>query len=97
MIRTFIFSLLAASLVLTAPAASAVQPSTPQACAKWPLGCGPGYQSERLRGIDCQGRSEIGCLCWKNKASKQVCDEYRANKNKNDSGKKIKKKKKKLY
>jgi len=51
-------------------------------CATYPIGCGPGYSNPKLEGIDCGGRSEIGCLCWKNLASKQECDAYRASKNK---------------
>jgi len=51
-------------------------------CATYPIGCGPGYSNPKLEGIDCGGRSEIGCLCWKNLASEQQCDAYRASKNK---------------
>lgn len=51
-------------------------------CVTYPIGCGPGYTNPKLKGIDCGGRSEIGCLCWKNLASKQECDAYRAKKNK---------------
>jgi hypothetical protein len=51
-------------------------------CVTYPIGCGPGYANPKLRGIDCGGRSEIGCLCWKNLASKQECDAYSASKKK---------------
>jgi len=53
-------------------------PRTP--CEQYPLGCGPGYRNPALRGIDCQGRTEIGCLCWKDLASKAECDAYRREK-----------------
>ncbi|MCG6871467.1 MAG: hypothetical protein LJE84_04175 [Gammaproteobacteria bacterium] len=49
-------------------------------CAKFPLGCGPGYTDLRLRGIDCQRRTQVGCLCWKGLESKAVCNAYRAQK-----------------
>jgi len=53
-------------------------PQTPMdKCARFPLGCGPGYTDLRLRGIDCQGRTQVGCLCWKGLASKAVCKAYR--------------------
>ena len=39
-------------------------------CEQYPLGCGPGYTAERLRGIDCGGRTQVGCLCWKKLGSK---------------------------
>jgi hypothetical protein len=51
-------------------------PVTSDRCRRYPIGCGPGYSDERLRGIDCEGRSEIGCLCWKGLGSKAACDRY---------------------
>ena len=51
-------------------------------CASYPIGCGPGYTNPKLTGIDCEGRSEIGCLCWKDLATEQQCAAYRASKNK---------------
>jgi len=54
------------------------RPATP--CEQYPLGCGPGYSNPALRGINCEGRTEIGCLCWKDLASKSQCDAYRREK-----------------